>query len=330
MLDEWFSAAPKPTAAAAWQHVYRLLLWIDRTTGLAHCYESDKAQPGRPWYARSLAFHAWLADSLGVDARNLGAEVDWLFKRGTERVAEAAARVQAEREAAASVQREGFEDFPVPGNDPELETLILDQLAPWLAEEPPRQALSEVTRRVRSYFTQENKRRNLTGEGFEDCIAAILDRLPGRERLDVRPRARLHELPGFREPPGRQKVRKVDLGVVKDKEERSLVTVKWSIRADREDQYQTDFTDYARLEDENRDFGFLLLTNEFDAARLAAACDLRRENTYLFSVVVHVNPEGPRAAYGAERRRGAASRLDGLVQSGRLVSLQQWLGRLTG
>lgn len=26
----------------AWQHVYRLLLWIDRTTALAHCYESDK------------------------------------------------------------------------------------------------------------------------------------------------------------------------------------------------------------------------------------------------------------------------------------------------
>ena len=31
----------------AWKHVYRLLLWIDSTTGLAHCYESDKSQPGQ-------------------------------------------------------------------------------------------------------------------------------------------------------------------------------------------------------------------------------------------------------------------------------------------
>lgn len=45
----------------AWKDVYRLLLWADPTIGLAHCYESDKAQPGRPWYARTLAFHSWLA-----------------------------------------------------------------------------------------------------------------------------------------------------------------------------------------------------------------------------------------------------------------------------
>jgi hypothetical protein len=329
MLDEWFATAPKPTPARAWQHVYRLLLWIDRTTGLAHCYESDKAQPGRPWYARSLAFHDWLGRELEAEATNLGGAIDWLFKRGTERLAEAAARVQAERLAAAGVQRHGYEDFPVPGTDPELEALIIDELTPWLSEEPPRDAVGELTQKVRTYFTQENKRRNLTGEGFEDTLAALLSRLPGSERLEVRPRARLHELPGFREPPGRQKIRKVDLGLVKDGLERSLTTVKWSIRADREDQYQTDFTDYARLEDENRDFGFVLVTNEFDAARLAAACDLRRENAFLFTAVVHVNPRGPYAAYGSEKRRGAAARLEELVQSGRLVSLEQWLTDLT-
>ena len=31
-----------------WLAVYRLLLWTDKTTGLAHCYESDKCQPGKP------------------------------------------------------------------------------------------------------------------------------------------------------------------------------------------------------------------------------------------------------------------------------------------
>ena len=31
-----------------WLAVYRLLLWTDKTTGLAHCYESEKCQPGKP------------------------------------------------------------------------------------------------------------------------------------------------------------------------------------------------------------------------------------------------------------------------------------------
>src|SRR6202022_1939621 len=55
----------------AWKDVYRLLLWSDPTTGLAHCYESDKAQPGRPWYARTLAFHAWLATQFDVSQGEL-------------------------------------------------------------------------------------------------------------------------------------------------------------------------------------------------------------------------------------------------------------------
>ena len=66
--------------ANAWQHVYRLLLWIDRTTGLAHCYESDKAQPGRPWYARSLAFHDWVSTEFHVAPANLADDIDWLFR----------------------------------------------------------------------------------------------------------------------------------------------------------------------------------------------------------------------------------------------------------
>src|SRR5512139_971138 len=64
LLAEYMAQAGDITPANAWKHVYRLLLWIDRTTGLSHCYESDKAQPGRPWYARSLAFHDWVARAL--------------------------------------------------------------------------------------------------------------------------------------------------------------------------------------------------------------------------------------------------------------------------
>ena len=81
LLGRWFDDRPSTEPGRAWEEVYRLLLWVDATTGLAHCYESDKAQPGRPWYARSLAFHVWLSDRLGVEPTDLADEIDWMFRQ---------------------------------------------------------------------------------------------------------------------------------------------------------------------------------------------------------------------------------------------------------
>lgn len=229
----------------------------------------------------------------------------------------------------ATTQREAFASFPVPGDDPELEAIILDELAPWLTGIPTREALAELTRVVRNYFTQENKRRNLVGEGFEDVLAAILERVPGGSDLSVTARPLLSAVPGFRSPPRGEKERRVDLAVIAKDARRTLLSVKWSVRADREEQFGIDWEAYARLEDEGQDFDFVLVTNEFDAARLLAACDRRRPGAYLFSSVVHVNTDAPLAAYGAERR-GAAARLDKLVAAGRLVSLETWLHALLG
>ena len=201
MLTEWFIAASPPTPTTAWKHVYRLLLWIDRTTGLAHCYESDKSQPGRPWYERSLRFHDWVAQGLGTSPAALAGEIDWLFRKGTMRLVEAASRVEAERARVALGQQAAFPSFPLPGDDPELETLIVDQLAPWLTSVPPRDALSDLTRAVSTYFTQENKRRNLVGEGFEDVLAAVIGRLPAGDELSVSARPLLSNVAGFRPPP---------------------------------------------------------------------------------------------------------------------------------
>ena len=47
LLDRYFSHSGVVETPTAWEHVYRLLLWIDPTIGLAHCYESDKCRPGR-------------------------------------------------------------------------------------------------------------------------------------------------------------------------------------------------------------------------------------------------------------------------------------------
>lgn len=173
LLERYFASAEPVTPENAWQHVYRLLLWIDRTTALAHCYESDKAQPGRPWYARSLAFHDWVAGALNVAPGELAQEIDWLFR---EAVKELASRAAASRSEAYSRQRQLFEGrgFPEPGEDPELAAILREALEPWLAAAPPEEALRQLTRRIHAHLTQENKRKNLVGEGFEDVLAAII------------------------------------------------------------------------------------------------------------------------------------------------------------
>ncbi len=63
-------------------------------------------------------------------------------------------------------------------------------------------------------MNQENKRRNLVGEGFEDVIAAVISRLTTSEQLEIRNRSLLHDLPGFHAPPPGEKAKRVDLNRV--------------------------------------------------------------------------------------------------------------------
>jgi hypothetical protein len=87
--------------------------------------------------------------------------------------------------------------------------------------------------------------------------------------------------------------------------------------------------------------------NEFDAARLVAACDRMEMNRPIFDVVVHVSPGALLAAHGFnsaapesgeeegegsagdEKERRSAMRLPGLIAEGRLISLEDWLVRVT-
>jgi hypothetical protein len=118
----------------------------------------------------------------------------------------------------------------------------------------------------------------------------------------------------------------------------ALVNVKWSIRADREDQLWDDFNEYLRFDRDGRGFDHYLLTNEFDPARLNAVCDRRQANSHLFKQVVHISTDGLLAAYGeqgivttANRSAEAETsfgRVRQQVASGRLISLSAWLGML--
>ena len=325
LLGEYLSGIAPVSPETAWKHVYRLLLWIDSTIGLAHCYESDKSQPGRPWYERSLRFHAWVAECLGSGPSDLRSEIDWLFKHASRDLAAGASAGRRER---ARSQRERTPGMPEPGRDPELESLVLNALAPWLQEAPPSDAMRELTDLIHQHTRLENKRKNLVGEGFEDVLAVLIRLLPASTVRSVRARCPLHEIPGFYEPRDREKPRIVDLAIVRDHEDRrSLITAKWSIRADREEQFVSDCTSYVHLERAGQPFDYVLITNEFDPARLVAAAERQREGNPLFTHVVHVSTDALKVVYGDGARHSFARAL-GHVQSGRIESLGDWLSGL--
>ena len=323
------------TPEKAWAHVYRLLLWVDQTTGLGHCYESDKSQPGKRWYSRSLAFHDWVATALGTDPGSLAGEIDWLFLRAAEDLATSVLKRAATVAARAELQRKEYEGrgFPKPGEDPELVAIVKDALGDHLGSEPPPEVWNLLVERVRQYLALDNKRKNLVGEGFEDVIAQVIQRTCRRDDMEVSARRALHELPGFNRVRAGDKPNKVDVAVIRPAV-RVLVTAKWSVRADREKQFVTDFADYVSAESERKPFEYIFVTNEFDPARLVRACDQLVGNSQMFKHVVHISTDAIMATYrfSGEGKDEAASmqRVLRHIEAGRLISLERWLIGLAG
>lgn len=332
LIDDYFRGANDGGAVAAdvWRHVYRLLLWTDPTTGLAHCYESDKSQPGKHWYGRSLAFHDWVSTALGSSPAKLADDIDWLFRRAT---ADLAAEVlhRAQRLArAATAQRDPYEGrkFPKPGEDPELISIVKDVLGPHLESAPSDETWQFLVQRVRQHITGENKRKNLVGEGFEDLLTHIIRRTSSGSNIEVGARRLLHDIPGFNRARRGDKPNKVDVAVIRPGM-RTLVTAKWSVRADREKQFAADFSDYVLSESDRSPFEYVFVTNEFDPARLVRACEQLASNAPMFARVVHISPDAVRATYGSAAA-GSMQRVLKHIQSGRLISLGKWLSHLAG
>ncbi len=336
LIDQYFVSSGRAdiNPSNAWEHVYRLLLWSDPTTGLAHCYESDKSQPGKAWYSRSLAFHDWLCSALKAEPRTIAQDIDWLFIKVCSDLASAMLRKQASQAEAADRQRLPYQDrgFPEPGADPELNAIIRDSLAAYLTADPPPQTWHVVSQRVRQYLAVQNKRKNLVGEGFEDVLSQIVRRACRASIGEVFTRRLLYEIPGFNRARHGMKENKVDLAIVHPTM-RTIVTAKWSVRADREKQFPTEYEEYCNAESEGRKFEYVFVTNEFDPARLMRSCEVLFRNNLMFDHVVHINTDGLKAAYGQlPDREGRSSdsrrRVIRHIDSGRLISLERWLERL--
>ncbi|MBI3569632.1 MAG: hypothetical protein HY082_00785 [Gammaproteobacteria bacterium] len=327
LIDSYFSSKKDSdiTVSLAWAHVYRLLLWADQTTGLAHCYESDKCQPGKNWYSRSLAFHDWASIALKTSPANLAENIDWLFRKATADLATEVMHRAAKVAATAEKQRQPYKakNFPKPGEDPELVSIVKEVLGGCINEEPSPEKWQLLVQRIRQYLSLENKRKNLVGEGFEDVISHVIQRTCKAPSLEVHTRRLLHEIPGFNRAKRGEKPNKVDIAVIRPKM-RTLVTAKWSVRADREKQFPAEFSEYVTAESDGKPFEYVFVTNEFDPARLMRACDKLAVNAPMFTYVVHINTDAIKATYGPvqeESMRQVIKHID----NGRLISLEKWL-----
>ena len=330
LIKEFMESDAISAETPLWESVYRLLLWVDKTNGLGHCYESDKCQPGKPWYQRSLRFHDWLATSLKCTPAEVGLHLDWLFRRTADEFAAETLRTQQKKLDRAKQQTAEYagRNFPEPGEDPAIITIIKDTLGARLTEEPTHHEWTVISQRIREVIAVENKRKNLVGEGFEDVLAAVISRAGAGRGYEVAPRKALHTIPGFAHVREGEKVNKVDLAVIdKARDKQTLVTVKWSVRADREKQFQAEFDSYAAARSNHKTFGYTLITNEFDPARLARACEAVSKNHHMFTHVVHINPDALRAVYG-DKAEASMKRVLEHIERKRLLSLDEWLGEM--
>ena len=330
LINMYFKDVDTVSATNAWKHIYKLLLWIDRTTGLAHCYESDKCQPGKHWYPRSLAFHDWVSNEIGVTNVNLSDSLDWLFNKATLDLSQYILHSQERVVEKAKQQMLPFADktFPAPGEDPELIHIVNDVLSPFFSGSPPDDAWRQLVQRVRQHVALENKRKNLVGEGFEDVLAITLGKVLSPSRWTISPRIALQEIPGFINEQKGEKVNKVDVVAISGAAaKRILITVKWSIRADREKQFPAEFASYVKAKSDKNPFDYVLVTNEFDPARLLRACEMTAANHFMFTDVVHICPEGLRAAYGKDCDNSMKAVVD-LIDAKRLIGLDKWIAKM--
>jgi hypothetical protein len=331
LIDEYFGdRLVEP--ADAWKDVYRLLLWCDPTTGLAHCYESDKSQPGRPWYARTLAFHNWLGEQLDLSNDAVPDALDWMFRLVIDQVATEETDRRKVLASKAEGQRSQYDlTMPTPGDDPELRLLIEPLLPSDPSERPKEEIVRETLRKIRTHIASENKRKNLLGRGFEDVLAGVLARLSSGPPGDFGAQVEISEIPGFGEPRTGDKAEKVDLWIGPTPQRRVLVSAKWSVRADREKQMRGDYLTYVASNRLRDPFEFVWVTNEFDPARLVANATNTESNRHLLDVVVHVCPDALAVVHGFNRDSlgGSQARLKELIEERRIISLADWLTGMT-
>jgi hypothetical protein len=317
ILDAYFADAGSVTGENAWEHVYRCLLWMNESAGLAHIYDSNHMQPGGVFHARALRFTEALCAHWGVDRAGLGQRIDKLF-RGC--VAEL-----LRREAAAAETGNGIEA--------ELESELIggitrELLAAGVEESAAAPLARRIEGRARQFFTIGNKRKNALGEGFEDLLELLLHRVASIPSSQINTRTPVSQMPGFRRAPPRRpgsrspREPRPDIAIVEGAITHVIATAKWSLRQDRETQLASEYQAFQMNKVQPTELRYALVTNEFDLARLRNVLDAMPGGVggYIFHNVYHVCLRLLEQTHGTR-----FSELRPYVQTGKLGSLSDFL-----
>jgi hypothetical protein len=337
------------TPETAWKFIYRELLWIDSSTGLAHLYESDKAQEGRPWYRRSVVFTDRLCEEFGgITREELKRQIDRLFRACLDKLVKKLAKEKdgsteehdlltsltlpeassavTEELTEAAVEEEGGEPesyVPDAALVAEFTALVSERLG--LAGKQVEALAREMVERARFYFTVERKRQNVLGEGFEDLLELLMvhvSRVP-KERISVRVRA--DKLPGFTQEHTRERVEAPDIVILGDGRTDLLTTVKWSLRHDRQKQLSDELDCYVSLISQEGFPRYALITNEYDPGRLINTNGLSRRGQAV-DAIYHINTSLLLEAVHDHRE---ADELERLIGAGRIRSIEDFLNELS-
>ena len=314
VLEEYFALAGPVDGENAWEHVYRCLLWMNLGAGLAHIYDSNHMQPTGVFHGRAVQFTDLLCAHWKIPRNELPGQIDHLFKGC---VAELKRR---------NVRPEGVLDGET---ESELISAIEAILRGEGIGEP--KALA-VARRIeglsRDFFTIGNKRKNALGEGFEDLLWILLQRVSQIPADKIKLRTPVSQMPGFRRAPTSQKGAKrkrephPDIAVVEGDITHVITTAKWSMRQDRETQFQSEYSSFQMNKVQSTELTYVLITNEFDIARLknVARAMPGGEGGYIFHTIYHICLPLLRETHGTRFKD-----IEPWVGTGKLKSLSDFL-----
>jgi hypothetical protein len=185
----------------------------------------------------------------------------------------------------------------------------------------------------RDFFTIGNKRKNALGEGFEDLLLVLLQRVSRIPTDRLKLRTPVSKMPGFRRAPPRQKGEKQkrephpDIAIVEGDITHVITTAKWSMRQDRETQFQSEYSSFQTNKVQSTELTYVLITNEFDIARLknVASAMPGGAGGYIFHTIYHVCLPLLRETHGDRFKD-----IEPWVGTGKLKSLSDFLTEMRG
>jgi hypothetical protein len=321
ILSGYFDNAGEVSDENAWEHVYRCLLWMNEGARLAHIYDSNHMQKAGGFHLRAVRFTEKLCSIWNINRRELGGVIDILFKGCLE-------------ELSRQKKNSGPEDDDF--LDSELETGLTIEIQNILkkggmSDRDSKLSALIIEAKCRDYLALNNKRSNALGEGFEDLLEILLQKVANIPSEQIHTRTPVSKLPGFMKiayrEKGQRSVREPspDIAITEQQVTRVITTAKWSIRQDRETQFQSEFHSFQSNKVQSTELQYVLITNEFDLARLGNVCRAIPTGVggYVFHEIFHISIPMLRHVHGDR-----FSDIAGFVQTGKLRSLSDYLKKM--